>query len=182
MNKYSNENTGIIERIKEFIDYKGITVNKFETSSGIARGYLARLKGSVGSDKLNNILAAFPELSSDWLLTGNGPMLKTAPSATIQQSGQNAHYQGTFTEPINTIMGSGNTIGTSAKEIIARKKAEKGVGAQPEAIQLRHENQILNVEIERLKAEIEHLKTSLELKDSIIKAKDDMIQILMEKK
>ena len=76
MNKCSIGDTGIVERIIKFIDYKGITINKFETSSGLARGYLARLKGSVGSDKLNNICITFPELSIEWLITGKGEMLK----------------------------------------------------------------------------------------------------------
>lgn len=122
-------------------------------------------------------------ISAEWLLTGEGSMLKPDTAPDVQLSDRSANYQGTFTEPINTILGgSGNTIGASARERIAKKKAEKGIGTQPEAIQLMHEIQILNVENEKLKAEIEHLKENLRLKDTVIQAKDEVIKLLADKK
>lgn len=67
---------GIIERIKMYCKYKGITVNKFEISSGIARGSLRYVKQSIGSEKLSGIIKAFPDLDISWLITGEGPMIK----------------------------------------------------------------------------------------------------------
>lgn len=86
MNIDNIDNSGIIERIKQFIDYKSITTNKFEVHSGIARGYLARLKGSVGSDKLNGIMIAYPELNIEWLIAGKGEMLKSNTAIPLSQS------------------------------------------------------------------------------------------------
>ena len=67
---------GIIERIKMYCEYKGITVNKFEVSSGIARGSLRYVKQSIGSEKLSGIIKSFPDLDISWLITGEGSMIK----------------------------------------------------------------------------------------------------------
>lgn len=65
------------DRISEFIKYKKITIAEFERNVGLANGYVKKFKGSIGSDKLNNIASYYPELNIDWLITGNGEMLKT---------------------------------------------------------------------------------------------------------
>lgn len=96
-------------------------------------------------------IATIRNLSIEWLITGNGPMLKPDQSATVQQSGRNANYQGTFAEPINTIMGSGNSIGGTARERIADTKGQNLAQPKTEAIELRHE-------VEKLKAEVNQLK------------------------
>ncbi len=42
---------------------------------GIANGYLDKVK-DVGSEKLLKILNTYPKISPEWLLTGNGTMIK----------------------------------------------------------------------------------------------------------
>lgn len=66
---------GVKERIFLFIEYIGISKNKFEKMAGLSTGYLKNFKGSLGADKLEGILNAFPELNREWLLNGNGQML-----------------------------------------------------------------------------------------------------------
>lgn len=66
---------GVKERIFLFIEYVGISKNKFEKMAGLSTGYLKNFKGSLGADKLEGILNAFPELNREWLLNGNGQML-----------------------------------------------------------------------------------------------------------
>lgn len=76
----------VLDRIKEYIDSKGITIAAFERSVGMSNASFGKsLKngGAIGSDKLENILLSYPDLSPSWLLTGEGPMLKT-PSAEAQ--------------------------------------------------------------------------------------------------
>lgn len=75
----------ILERIKEYIDYKGITIAAFERSIGMSNasfGKSLKNKGAIGSDKIENILSVYSDLSSEWLLTGKGPMLKTKGTAS----------------------------------------------------------------------------------------------------
>ena len=68
------------ERINIFIEYKDIPVKKFEEKCGLSNGYISSMRKSFGEEKLNNVLKAFPELNRDWLLYGEGDMLKSAIS------------------------------------------------------------------------------------------------------
>ena len=70
----------ILERIKEYIDCKGITVAAFERSVGMSNASFSKSlknKGAIGTDKLENILSVYSDISPEWLLTGNGAMIKT---------------------------------------------------------------------------------------------------------
>lgn len=78
----------ILERIKQFIDYKGMTIAAFERSIGMANASFGKsLKngGAIGSDKLEKILSVYPEISPAWLMTGRGEMLADEPTGTIKQ-------------------------------------------------------------------------------------------------
>lgn len=68
------------KRILEFINHIDVGQASFERKAGISNGYVNNLKGSIGSSIINKISAAYPELNIDWLLTGEGSMLKTALS------------------------------------------------------------------------------------------------------
>ena len=75
-----------LKRIKQYIDYKGITNQNFEKQIGFSNGaFASQLKNNrtIGVDKLENILIAFPELNPEWLLTGNGEMLKTKSKENV---------------------------------------------------------------------------------------------------
>ena len=70
----------ILERLKEYIDSKGISVSAFEKSIGMSNasfGKSLKNKGAIGTDKLENILIVYPDLSPEWLLTGRGDMIKS---------------------------------------------------------------------------------------------------------
>ena len=67
-----------LKRIKEFIDFKGLTNQKFEKEVGFSNGsFASQLKRdrTIGVDKLENILQIFNEINPIWLLTGKGEML-----------------------------------------------------------------------------------------------------------
>ncbi len=69
-----------IDRIYKYIDNKGYSVAEFERLSSISNGYLSKMKrrsAGVGEDILNSILENCPDLSPEWLLTGNGEMLRS---------------------------------------------------------------------------------------------------------
>ncbi len=69
----------ILERIKQYIDYKGISIAAFEKSIGMSNasfGKCLKKGGAIGTDKLENILTVYSEISPNWLITGNGEMLK----------------------------------------------------------------------------------------------------------
>ena len=66
------------KRILEFIKNQNITVPIFFQKTGIKRGFLDsdKLDQAVSDRHFSMIIAAFPNLSLDWLLTGRGPMLR----------------------------------------------------------------------------------------------------------
>ncbi len=67
-----------LQRLKRFIDFKLIPVSKFEKNVGFSNGsFASQLKKNktIGVDKLENILNYYPELSSEWVLTGKGNMI-----------------------------------------------------------------------------------------------------------
>jgi len=77
-----------LKRIKEYIDYKGITNQKFEKRIGFSNGaFASQLKNNrtIGVDKLENILKEFPEINAEWLLTGLGNMTKVSSQIVAEE-------------------------------------------------------------------------------------------------
>jgi hypothetical protein len=65
-------------RIAAFMQYLGLTAYAFEKECQIGKSVLQisiKNNTSVGSDKLEQILATYPQLSPVWLMTGHGSML-----------------------------------------------------------------------------------------------------------
>lgn len=71
------ENQTVKDRLKIFIKYLGIGQAKFEKKCNLSNGYINNSKGNYGASKLDYILRMFPELNRDWLLYGEGEMLKS---------------------------------------------------------------------------------------------------------
>lgn len=72
------ENQTVKDRLKIFIKYLGIGQAKFEKKCNLSNGYVNNSKGNYGASKLDYILKVFPELNRDWLLYGEGEMLKSS--------------------------------------------------------------------------------------------------------
>jgi transcriptional regulator with XRE-family HTH domain len=70
--------TKTIERISQFVDSKGISMNKLSTEIGVSNSYFSKMvrnNASVGSDIIEKILRIYPDLNATWLMTGNGSMI-----------------------------------------------------------------------------------------------------------
>ena len=65
------------ERIIQFIGYKNISKSIFLNTTNIKRGFLDKdkLGASVSDTLLAKIIASYPEVSLEWLITGNGNMI-----------------------------------------------------------------------------------------------------------
>ena len=66
------------ERINQFIDYKGIKINSFETSIGVSKSYWNNTQ-KVSAEVVGEILRVYSELSAEWVMTGQGEMIKQEP-------------------------------------------------------------------------------------------------------
>lgn len=81
----------IKDRTIKFVKFKKLQMKEFERMCGLSSGYVTSMRKGYGSDKLKNVLAAFPELNREWLLYGEGEMLKptdgAAPGDRAEASG-----------------------------------------------------------------------------------------------
>lgn len=67
--------TTVKERLLAFIEYKGMSKNKFETLCGLSKRYVSNISQSISPVVCKRISLRFPELNMGWLLTGEGEML-----------------------------------------------------------------------------------------------------------
>jgi len=84
----------IVERIKEYLDSKGIKIATFEKSVGMSNASFGKsLKngGTIGSDKLEIILSVYPDINPEWLLTGKGEMIRSLNNEVKDGMGITSH-------------------------------------------------------------------------------------------
>lgn len=70
------------QRLSLFIKHKGISQRSFERNVGVSNGFVNNILRTIGADKLQKILYAYPEINQTWLLTGEGPMLNEDSDST----------------------------------------------------------------------------------------------------
>lgn len=90
------------ERIETFCNFKKISMREFERLTGLNHGYVNTIRKGIGNEKLAGIMDAFPDLSRDWLLYGEGEMLKIKATQSVDISGSE--------NSTTTIAGSGNEV------------------------------------------------------------------------
>lgn len=100
------DNQSVKDRLKIYIKYLGIGQSKFEKQCNLSNGYINNSKGNFGASKLEYILKLHPELNREWLLTGEGEMLKSP----VQEARGDNNTQ---------IAGNSNNVNTSAEMQIA---------------------------------------------------------------
>lgn len=76
----------ILGRLDSFRKYTGKTLNAFAKKIGMRQStlhYYFHHKRGLSLDPIINTLYAFPGLSPDWLLLGNGEMLRENMQTTV---------------------------------------------------------------------------------------------------
>lgn len=122
----------MLDRLKQYIESKGLTVAAVERKLGMSNGALAKpIKNgtSIGSDKLENILTICPDMSLTWLFTGRGDMLNTDNNTPVNDSNtayiENRLLKKMLSEKEMTILKQAEEIG----ELKARiKELEQRLG------------------------------------------------------
>lgn len=81
---------GVKERLSEFIASKCLTVKAFEEQSGLSNGTVAKVGENIRKTTLARISKSFPDLNINWVLTGEGSMLRTSAPSVSQHNGDNS--------------------------------------------------------------------------------------------
>lgn len=70
------------DRIIQYINYKGISVSEFLRTTDIKRGFLDsdKLNSAVSDVFVAKIIAKYTDMNLEWLITGEGNMLKSEPN------------------------------------------------------------------------------------------------------
>lgn len=73
-----------INRVKEIIEKYSLNVSSFEKEVKLSNNSIQtalKRESNLKDETLNSILKRFPEISAEWLLTGNGEMIKSGVSS-----------------------------------------------------------------------------------------------------
>lgn len=79
----------ILSRIQEIACKEGITIGAFERSIGASKAVLSRAIANgtdIQSKWIGIIVEKYPQYSTRWLLTGEGPMLRTDGMPTMSST------------------------------------------------------------------------------------------------
>lgn len=147
------------DRLITFIAYKGYNNFQFEKICNFGNGTINNSRGNFSQKKLDIIIKTFPELSLNWLITGEGEMLRTP--AINQKGGVNI----AGTNDVKTI----NNINASGAQKIIKPNGEVQIQfPSPSSSQ-------------GLETENQTLKRYISMLEQTIKDKEDIISLLKDK-
>ena len=121
----------MVDRIKQVMEYYKETPAGFSEAIGISRSNLAHLfsgRNQPSLDCAKKVLNAYPEISTEWLIMGVGPMIKNPSEVVVQKplltqpdlfAGFNDDVpasQGRVAEPVKPLEPSTPTVTTEMDE------------------------------------------------------------------
>ena len=116
------------DRLKEIIEYYGITPNAFSQKIGVSEGAIRKIlkeNTTLRSDNLEKIAQTFTNIDLHWLITGQGSMfLKERPSEPQEQPSDNA---------LQMIAKLARENGQLQAEILELKKENARLASAPDA-------------------------------------------------
>lgn len=98
------------ERLEDFLKFKKISKTEFGKRIGVSAAYVTGIRKSLSQEKISSIAQEFPDLNIEWLLTGEGEMLKGQSGSTIVTG---------------DVTGNGNHIASPKEEDVEVVEAEE---------------------------------------------------------
>lgn len=88
--------TTVKQRLIAYLDYKGISKSEFGRRVGVSSAFVSSIRSSISKDTIQSITLKFPDLNRDWLLYGEGEMLKPSGASitNVQTSGRDSVFNG----------------------------------------------------------------------------------------
>ena len=140
-------------RLDMFMRYRGLNDNKISLAAGISNGLIGkgRKRGGISQENISKLIHAYPELDANWLLTGQGSMLREQSAPEVAPPPSEPAFPG-FIEEIKSL---------SVK--VGRLEAE---------------NEHLRAAIEAKQREIEAQRREIEARQKEIEDKERQIKLM----
>lgn len=133
------------KRLQEWREFKGLSLTELFRLTGIKVTTLSTAESAAGSnpsyDTITKMLAAFPDLSADWLLLGKGPMLKDGRALTPAPAPTPATEKPRYTTAAETVEEAGALVKLAATEAENIQLKERLEDAKAEIAWLRGKSQ-----------------------------------------
>ena len=147
-------------RLDMFMRYRGLNDNKISLTAGISNGLIGkgRKRGGISQENISKLIHAYPELDANWLLTGQGSMLREQSAPEVAPPPSEPAFPG-FIEEIKSL---------SVK--VGRLEAENE--------HLRAAIEAKQREIEAQQREIEAQRREIEARQKEIEDKERQIKLM----
>lgn len=155
----------IRDRMALYLEFKGISDYRFEKDLGLSKGYWNKAKNPT-SEIVRKFVGIYTDISSDWLLTGKGEMLKKEDLSTNNNSGTIYGSQG------GTNNGNYNNIGNNYNFTLPEKGHVKII--RPDGTV---STESYNSDIENRLAELEALREKIVVLDKLVKSQEEQIEL-----
>lgn len=73
------------QKILQYLEFKGFSKYEFYQKTGVSNGVLSQ-KSGLSEDNLLRFLSFYKDVNPEWLLTGNGSMLKSEEKSRLNQN------------------------------------------------------------------------------------------------
>lgn len=70
--------SSVKDRLVEYLSSQKISKSEFGRTIGVSNAYVTSIRKSIDSDKIKSIALNYPNLNIEWLLTGEGSMIKSS--------------------------------------------------------------------------------------------------------
>lgn len=150
MGRVKLPDTGVKDRLLQFIYYKNISASRFCKMCGFSVAYVRNINKGISQRYLKKISDTFPDLNLLWLQTGEGQMLNEVIPINVQNNtcGNNSSQ--------TIVAGSDNNVTISEKD---RQLLESIQKMCDENTALKTENAELKIKVEMLQEQVDWLRT-----------------------
>ena len=154
--------SNVAERLRSFIEKKGLTYSQFADSCGIPRPSLSQLL-TGRNKKISDIMVGqihnmFPELSIVWLLFGEGPMENGKHDKNYENSGEDSSD---FDDGL--FLGNQDEKSDDKKIIFTSGRSETSRISQGNGLKEgKNESKLVDIQLERLQKRIKELQSQID--------------------
>ena len=141
-------------RLDMFMRYRGLNDNKISLTAGISNGLIGkgRKRGGISQENISKLIHAYPELDANWLLTGQGSMLREQSAPEVAPPPSEPAFPG-FIEEIKSLSVKVGRLEAENEHLRAAIEAkQKEIEAKQREIDNK-EREIKRLRIDQLKKE-----------------------------